>query len=79
MEIVGQTGLADVEAGKGVNIPIHLQSPLFKGYKYPHDYPGHWVKQQYLPDDIVNAKYYEYGPNKLEQSAKAYWDAIKGR
>ena len=48
-----------------------------QGYKYPHSYPGHWVQQQYLPDDLVGTTYYEYGPNKLEQSAKAYWEVIK--
>ena len=69
--------MADVEAGKGDVAPVHLQSPLFKGYKYPHDYPNHWVKQQYLPDDLVGKRYYEYGPNKLEQAAKQYWEAIK--
>ena len=79
--------LEDVRKGKGLGFPRQLQNvhadtytqERDQGYKYPHDYPGHWVKQQYLPDDIANAKYYEYGPNKLEQSAKAYWDAIKGR
>jgi putative ATPase len=35
------------------------------------------VKQQYLPDELVGMKYYEYAPNKLEQTAKAYWDQIK--
>ena len=70
---------ADVRAGKGNNIPVHLQAPLFKGYKYPHSYPHDWVKQQYLPDDLKNAKYYEYGDNKTEQAAKAYWDLIKGK
>ena len=68
---------ADVRAGKGNNIPVHLQAPLFKGYKYPHSYPHDWVKQQYLPDDLRLAKYYEYGDNKTEQAAKAYWDNIK--
>ena len=79
--------LEDVRKGKGLGFPRQLQNvhadtytqERDQGYKYPHDYPGHWVKQQYLPDDIANVKYYEYGPNKLEQSAKAYWDAIKGR
>ena len=69
--------LADIRAGKGTTFPKHLQAPLFKGYKYPHDYPNHYVKQQYLPDDLTGAKYYEYGENKTEQAAKAYWDAIK--
>ena len=71
--------LADIRAGKGTTFPKHLQAPLFKGYKYPHDYPNHYVKQQYLPDDLTGAKYYEYGENKTEQAAKAYWDLIKGK
>lgn len=67
----------DVEAGRGVNIPVHLQSPLFKGYKYPHAYPGHYVEQQYLPDELVGRHYYQPGPNKTEQAAAAYWETIK--
>ena len=45
---------------------------------YPHDFPNRWVAQQYLPDSLVGTKYYEYGDNKTEQAAKAYWDKIKG-
>ncbi len=71
------SAMADVEAGLGTNVPLHLQSPLFKGYKYPHDYPNHYVKQQYLPDDIKNKKYYIPGDNKNEAAAKAYADIIK--
>ena len=67
----------DIHTGKGTTVPSHLQAPLFKGYKYPHDYPNDYVKQQYLPDDIKNTVYYEYGDNKTEQAAKAYWDKIK--
>lgn len=66
----------DVEAGRGVECPKHLESPLFKGYKYPHDYPNHYVEQQYLPSDIKNNIYYRYGENKTEQTAKAYADSI---
>ena len=69
--------MTDVEAGRGARIPVHLQSPLFKGYKYPHDYENHWVDQQYLPDDLKDRTYYVPGPNKTEQSAAAYWEAIK--
>lgn len=69
--------MTDVEAGRGARIPLHLQSPLFKGYKYPHDYENHWVDQQYLPDDLKDRTYYVPGPNKTEQAAAAYWDAIK--
>ncbi len=79
------SALADVRNGKGRGFPRHLQNvhadsytmEREQGYKYPHDYPGHWVQQQYLPDDIKDARYYEYGPNKLEQAAKQYWDSLK--
>ncbi len=70
--------MADVEAGRGRIVPTHLQSPLFKGYKYPHSYPNHYVKQQYLPSDIKDAKYYTYGENKTEAAAGEYWKKIKG-
>lgn len=67
----------DISSGKGQNIPRHLQSPQFIGYKYPHDYPNNWVEQQYLPDDLTDAVYYEFGSNKTEQAAKQYWEKIK--
>ena len=70
--------MADIEAGRGRVVPPHLQSPLFKGYKYPHDYPNHYVKQQYLPDDLKDRQYYTPGANKTEEAAKAYWEKIKG-
>lgn len=78
--------LADVRKGKGGDFPRHLQNvhadtytmEREQGYLYPHDFPGHWVKQQYLPDELVCTKYYEYSANKLEQAAKQYWDALKG-
>ena len=68
---------ADFLAGLGQDIPVHLRSPLFKGYKYPHDYPDHYVKQQYLPNDLAGKQYYKYGENKTEQAAKAYWEKVK--
>ena len=67
-----------VQAGKGVDVPRHLQSPLFKGYKYPHSYPNHYVEQQYLPDDLVGSVFYRPGENKNEQAAAEYWKRIKG-
>lgn len=70
--------LADVEKGLGNEIPTHLSSPLFKGYKYPHDYPNHYVKQEYLPNDVKGHRYFEFGSSKTEQLAKAYHDMIKG-
>jgi putative ATPase len=68
----------DMNKGLGNEIPEHLRSPLFKGYKYPHDYPNHYVEQAYLPRDLIGRKYYEFGNNKTEQAAKAYFDMIKG-
>ena len=78
---------ADIQKGKGGDFPRHLQNmhadsfsmEREQGYLYPHDYPNHWVSQQYLPDDLKGATYYEYGPNKLEQAAKQYWDSIKSK
>ena len=71
--------MADVEAGKGRNIPTHLQSPLFKGYRYPNDYPTHYVKQEYLPEDLRGKTYYRYGDNKTEEAARLYAEKIKGK
>lgn len=68
---------AAISSGKGQNVPTHLRSPNFTGYKYPHDYPDHYVAQQYLPDDLKNEKFYNWGENKTEQAAKAYWEKIK--
>ena len=77
--------LADVRRGKVGDFPRHLQNvhadtytlEREQGYLYPHNFPNRWVKQQYLPDELVGTRYYEYGDNKLEQAAKQYWDAIK--
>ena len=78
--------LADVRKGRGGDFPRHLQNmhadsytmEREQGYQYPHNFPNHWVRQQYLPDELVNTHYYTYGENKVEQAAKQYWDAIKG-
>ena len=78
--------ISDVKKGKAGDPPRELQNvhadgtgfEREQGYKYPHNFPGHWVKQQYLPDGLKNARYYEYGDNKTERAARAYWAAIKG-
>lgn len=76
----------DVKNGKIGSIPRTLQNKHYdsaevekKGqfYQYPHSFKNHWVEQQYLPDVIKDAKYYQYGDNKNELSFKAYWDKIK--
>jgi len=77
--------MSDVKLGKSGDIPRELQNvhadgagfEREQGYKYPHSYPNHYVRQQYLPDAIKDARYYEYGDNKTEQAAKSYWDKIK--
>ena len=85
-ELAIDAALADVRAGKTGPIPRHLQNvhadgtgfEREQGYLYPHNYPGHWVKQQYLPDELVGAKYYIPGENKNEIAAMNYWNKIKG-
>ncbi|MEA5010723.1 MAG: replication-associated recombination protein A [Angelakisella sp.] len=78
---------ADVKAGKLGDIPRQLQNKHYDGadarvkgqfYQYPHDFPNHWVQQQYLPDELKNRVYYEFGENKTEQAAKEYRRKIRG-
>ncbi len=77
--------IADVRAGRGGGFPRELQNvhadgtgfEREQGYLYPHDYPGHWVRQQYLPDGLKDAHYYDYGDNRTEQAALRYWEGIK--
>ena len=69
--------LADIESGTTGNLPNHIKtnSPL---YKYPHDYPNAWVRQQYLPDNIKNKKYYNPKPNKYEDNLNKLHQEMKG-
>ena len=76
----------DVRKGLGQVVPRQLQNVHADGeerdvkgqhYLYPHSYPNHWIDQQYLPDDVRDHRYYEFGDNKTEQVYKAYWDKIK--
>ena len=79
--------LADVRAGRSGPIPRQLQNKHYDGadaavkgqhYQYAHDFANHWVDQQYLPDAIRDRQYYQFGDNKNEQAAAAYWQRIKG-
>ncbi len=78
---------ADVKAGRTGDVPRQLQNVHAdtigfdnqQHYLYPHNFTGHWVDQQYLPDALKGVKYYEFGDNKTEQAAKAYWEKLKGR
>lgn len=78
--------MEDIQNGNYGRIPRTLQNKHYDGednpnkgqfYKYPHDYQNHYVSQQYLPDEIKDKKYYEFGGNKNEQAAKDYWNKIK--
>ena len=79
--------MADLKKGKSGDIPrqlqnVHADTTGFDNqqhYLYPHDFPHRWVEQQYLPDALKDVKYYEWGDNKTEQAAKAYWEKIKGK
>ena len=70
---------SDVKRGRTGSVPRELQNvhadttgqEREQGYQYPHDFPGHWVRQQYLPDELAETVYYQYGDNKTEQAAKA--------
>ena len=69
--------MEDVEAGFGLTPPEQLKSPLFKNYVYPHDYPNHWVEQQYLPEDLKDRKYYEPSPtSSFEMEMDVYWKKV---
>jgi len=77
--------MADIQAGRSGDVPVHLKDSSYKGakklgrgltYKYPHAYPNHYIPQQYLPDELKNAVYYEYADNKTEQAAKKYWEQL---
>jgi len=78
--------LEDVRNGKGIYIPTTLRDSHYNGasklghgidYKYPHNYKNNYVKQQYLPNDIKDNIYYNYGNNKFEKATEEYWRKIK--
>ena len=79
--------MADIQGGKVGEIPRHLKNvhadsagtEKIPTYKYPHNYPNHYIPQRYLPEELGDTVYYNYGENKAEQAAKRYWDDIKGK
>ncbi|MFZ2539880.1 MAG: replication-associated recombination protein A [Oscillospiraceae bacterium] len=78
--------MADVKAGKLGDVPKHLQNAHYEadtkklsgapGYKYPHNFKNHYVKQQYLPNELAGTVYYEFAQNKNEQAAKLYREKL---
>lgn len=78
--------MSDIERGIGGDVPRRLQNKHYDGegdvekgqnYLYPHDYPNHYIPQQYLPDGIKDREYYKFGDNKTEQRYREYWDGVK--
>lgn len=75
----------DIKKGNAGPIPRELQNvhadgtgfEREQGYLYPHNYDHHWVAQQYLPDNLKDRRYYDYGDNKYEQNLRQYWEQIK--
>ena len=79
--------IADVKKGITGDFPRQLQNVHCDGegakvkgqhYMYPHDFPNHYVEQQYLPDELKDTVYYKFGDNKLEKAAEEYRKKIKG-
>ena len=77
--------LRDLERNNAGDVPKHLKDAHYSGasnlgvggYLYPHNYPNHYIKQQYLPDNIKDKTYYIYGDNKFEKATKDYWNKVK--
>lgn len=78
--------LSDVRSGHGNSVPSTLRDSHYSGasklghgidYKYPHNFKNSYIKQQYLPDDLKDAVYYNYGNNKIENATREYWRKIK--
>lgn len=67
----------DIRNGMGATVPKHLSSSCHPAYVWPQDKPGHWVEQQYLPDDLVGKTYYAPSDNEVEQGACAYWQSVR--
>ncbi|HCW53976.1 MAG TPA: AAA family ATPase [Clostridium sp.] len=69
------------------DIPMHLKDAHYSGaqklgvtgYRYPHDYPNHYVNQQYMPDELKGRNYYVAQDNKYEESIRRYWSSVKGK
>ena len=78
--------MTDIQKGRMGEIPRHLKNVhadsagtgKVAGYKYPHNYPHHYVPQRYMPEELGDTTYYEWGENKTEQAARRYWAEIKG-
>lgn len=80
------SALSDLDSVNIGSIPDYLKDGHYEGakklgrmqdYKYPHNYENHYVEQKYLPKNVENRRYYQYGKNKLEEKCREYWERIK--
>ena len=80
------SAMADIDTEDIGEIPMHLKDAHYRGasklgrgvdYKYPHNYPGNWTQQDYLPKNIKDKKYYVPGNNKNEKAYAGYWERMK--
>lgn len=75
----------DIKAGIDLTVPIHLRNKGggehvdTPGYLYPHSFPGHWVRQQYLPEDAMRGGWYQPSDQGYEQKIGDWWAEIKSR
>ena len=81
-----QNAMENVKTTRTMPVPVHLQDRHYKGaaklghgegYKYAHDYPKHYVKQQYLPDGMEGTVFYEPSDNGYEKQIKAHMKWLK--
>lgn len=77
---------AAIEGGNFGEIPLYLKDGHYEGaktlgrmqgYIYPHDFPDHWTRQEYMPSGLKGKKFYEFSDNRLEETSRKYWEAIK--
>ncbi|MDR5586824.1 MULTISPECIES: replication-associated recombination protein A [Clostridium] len=79
------SAMSDLESINFGDVPKHLKDGHYAGaeslgvggYKYPHDYPNHYIKQEYLPVELKKKRYYIEQNNKYEENARKYWSSIK--
>lgn len=81
--------MQDVRTGKGGPVPDHLKDSHYSGaaklnrgvdYQYPHSFPGHWVKQQYLPNNLKNREYFQAEPTgKFEAALNQFYQNIRSK
>lgn len=76
-EAAWMPALDDIKAGRGATIPAHIASEHAPGYVWPQDQPRHWTPQQYLPDDLIDRRYYKPQDDDFEYGRAWWWDHVR--